>query len=183
MKSSQSWSWLYTPTKISRSAWWNKQEHQQQLTCLCAQWHFGVVASSQDPRMFWQQLKDWQQLKERDYTNNSHVIYLQDIFQKLWMIACTLVVFFKNDLYATSLHWWTCQWVRHHHETFQLTYAPNSLEWCNVVKKKLMCKYRILFNCKARSKGKLTRKCFMVRMKEHSWIQLLNKIWKQIIKV
>jgi hypothetical protein len=119
MKSSRSWSWLYTPTKISKSAWWNKQKHSQQLTCLCAQWHFRVVTSSQDPIIF------WQQLKERYYTNNSHVIYLQDIFQKLWMIACTLVVFFLNDLY-----WWTCQWVRHHHETFQLTYDPNSLEWC-----------------------------------------------------
>jgi hypothetical protein len=34
----------------------------------------------------------------------------------------------------------------------------------NVVKRRLMCKNRITFNCKTRSKGKLTRKCFTVKM-------------------
>jgi hypothetical protein len=34
----------------------------------------------------------------------------------------------------------------------------------NVVKRRLICNNRIMFNCKTRSKGELTRKCFTIRM-------------------
>lgn len=33
-----------------------------------------------------------------------------------------------------------------------------------------------MFNCKTRSYEKLIKKCFMVRMKEHSWIKLLQNL-------